>query len=118
MSLNRLQEAAQLVLDNWEKGDLAFAVRYLEAALETSKSDSYKAQVREEIEQGWLARTKTMEYGKPHTVTYRRKEIEFFCGAMQALNAVMPRDDGRITDLVPPAWILNPMTGRNVVEAK
>lgn len=118
MSLNRLQEAAQNVLDNWEQGDLAFAVRFLAAALETSLSQPYMDQVREEIEQGWLSRAKTMEYGKPHTVTYKRKELEFFCGAMQTLNALMPCDGGRISDLVPPAWILNPMTGRNVVEVE
>lgn len=116
MSLHRLQEAAQNVLDNWEKGDLAFAVRYLAAALETSKSGAYRDEVVEMIEQGWLSRAKTQDYGKPSTAAYRKKEIEFFCGAMYAMQALQPGSNNAMSSMAPPRWVINPMTGRNVVE--
>lgn len=73
--------------------------------------------LRYDIEDAWLSRAKAQDYGKSSTVTYKRKEAEFFMGAAAALNAVQPAaEKGVLGPLVPPAWIINLMSGRNVVE--
>lgn len=119
MSLHRMVEVAEAIVEARRAGKNAeFELALLEACVDTYKSQAYRDEVREEVEQLWLRRAKEMEYGKPHTITYRRKELEFFTGAMAALQAVMPRDDDRLTELAPSAWVLNTISGLNIVEVE
>ena len=67
------------------------------------------------IENMWLSRASTLRLN-PKSVAYKKAEIEFFAGAMAALCAVDPRDDNKMFDKVPPVWIINPMTGCNIIE--
>lgn len=75
-------------------------------------------ELRESIGRQWLSRAKEQEL-KPGTAKYRRAEIEFFCGAMAALNAVKPNKEHPelIGDLVPRVWAISIMTGRPVVKS-
>ena len=75
-------------------------------------------EMAQRIEDVWLSRAKSQHLGKPSTITYRRKEIEFFIGAMSAINEILPRDDDRLSDYVPPRWVINPMTGDNIVKER
>lgn len=71
------------------------------------------------IEKQWLSRAKAQNLGKPNSVRYRKAEIEFFVGAMTALQAMQDPSEERLnvlSSLVPPRWVVNIMAGRNVVE--
>ena len=71
------------------------------------------------IEKQWLSRAHAQQLGKPQSMKYRRAEIEFFCGAMTALQAMQDPSEGqenKLSSLVPPYWVVNVMSGRNVVE--
>ena len=73
-------------------------------------------EVKKLIEQAWLSRSR-MQGLKPGTVKYRRMEVEFFAGAMVALNAVFPNEDPtRLSTAVPPIWTICAMSGRPIVE--
>ena len=74
--------------------------------------------IRKSVEDAWLSRAKTRNYGKRTSMKYLNAELEFFVGAMAALQAVQPGELDKLSPLVPPAWVFNPMTGRNIVEVK
>lgn len=119
MSLHRLRQAAGEVVKALREGkNPAFELALLEAAYDTSLSQEYKDEMAQRIEDVWLSRAKSQHLGKPSTITYRRKEIEFFIGAMSAINEILPRDDDRLSDYVPPRWVINPMTGDNIVKER
>jgi hypothetical protein len=59
------------------------------------------------IEQHWLGRAKMQNMPGPTSLTYKKAEIEFFAGAMAALDA------GGFT--IPAKWVMAAMSGRNVV---
>lgn len=68
------------------------------------------------IENAWIERARVQEY-KPKTRAYQRAELEFFIGAMTALNSAFPADDpNNLSPKVPPYWIIAMMSGRPVVE--
>lgn len=116
MSLIHLQSAAERLLTG-EPKDLGFHLDYLKAALETSLSDSFKAEVREDVEQVWRSRARAQQLNKPSSAKYKAMELEFFCGAMAALQALMPdRGDAGLTSFAPPAWVVLPMTGDSIVK--
>lgn len=71
--------------------------------------------VKQKIEDMWRARAKVQGF-KPHTKAYKNAELEFFIGAMAALNALHPGADGNMSALVPPWWVIAPLSGRNIVE--
>lgn len=74
-----------------------------------------KQEIVAAIESSWRSRARTQGL-KPGTVTYRKAECEFFCGAMQALHAVDPdAAPDKLSNLVPPIWVVNIMCGRPVV---
>jgi hypothetical protein len=102
------------VAANWDSHPPADVVNKLRADLEAAQGDDRHLQYL--IEDQWLARAKTMQYGKSSTITYKRKEIEFFMGASAALNAVFPNpEQDRLSPLVPVSWMLKIMMGENVV---
>jgi hypothetical protein len=72
--------------------------------------------VRAAVEQAWRDRVKAQ--GIPlKGQKYIKAEIEFFCGAMVAINAMDPNaEPDRLSRLVPPAWVILPMSGRPIVE--
>jgi hypothetical protein len=74
-------------------------------------------EVRQAIEQSWRSRA-TAQGVKPGSVASRRAEVEFFAGAMAAMQALFPNEDNpdAISKLVPPIWVINIMSGRPVVE--
>lgn len=74
--------------------------------------------IRKSVEDAWLLRTQTRNYGKPRSAKYQKAELEFFVGAMAALQAVQPGEGDKLSPLVPPDWVFNPLTGRNIVEVK
>ena len=118
MSVLALQAAAQLVLDRLEGGgDLEFAKGQLAAALQDLKSREFKAHVIQTTESQWLARAKSQDYGKPSSMGYKRKELEYFVGAMEMLNKLLPDEDPtKLSRMVPPYWVINAMIGSNIVK--
>ena len=69
------------------------------------------------IENAWLSRAAAQGL-KANSVAYRRAEIEFFCGAMAALNSQNPGDDTVVSPKIPPSWTFNPFCGRPIVGNK
>jgi hypothetical protein len=119
MSHHRLQQAAGLLIQAAKEGkDFAFALALLEAAYETSLSQEYKDEMVQRIEDVWLSRAKAQYLGKPSTITYKKAELGFFIGAMAAINEILPRDDDRLSDYVPPRWVFAPMSGDNIVKER
>ena len=53
------------------------------------------AAAKSAIEQAWIARAKA-QYLKPKSAAYRKAEVEFFCGAMAAMNAVKDSPASRL----------------------
>lgn len=67
------------------------------------------------IAKAWRERAAAQNYGKPGSAKYRKAEIDFVAGAATALNVLYPNPDtGKLSNMVPMSWILNPVTGRNV----
>ena len=74
---------------------------------------------KEKIETMWLKRA--VDQGLSFkSKTYRKQEVEFFAGAMAAIEAMdeSPRELGTMSKQVPVIWIINIMSGRPVVERK
>lgn len=117
MSLHRLAEAAKLLCTGSPE-QLGFNLSYLQACLEVLESSAYKEEIQQFVEDRWKSRAKAQDLGKPSSAKYTRAEIEFFCGAMTAIHALLP-DNGedRLSSFVPVSWVVNPTSGRNVVEA-
>ena len=119
MSHHRLQQAAGALLEAYKAGKpFSFEMEVLEAAYETSLSQEYKDEMIQRIEDVWLSRAKSQQLGKPSTITYKKAELGFFIGAMSAINEILPRDDDRLSNYVPPRWVINPMTGDNIVKER
>ena len=119
MSLHRLQQAAGLLIAAVKEGKApTIELALLEAAYDTSLGQSYKDAMVERIEDVWLSRANSQRLGKPQTVKYREAELGFFVGAMAAINEILPDDDGRLSTYVPPRWVINPMTGGNIVKER
>jgi hypothetical protein len=59
------------------------------------------------IEAGWRSRAATQGYNPRH-MEYKRAELEYFMGAMQALDSLGLSG--------PPIWIFNVVGGRPIVE--
>jgi hypothetical protein len=59
-----------------------------------------------QIEEHWKSRARTQCY-KPRSVRYRQAELEFFTGAMAAMEAVT----GDACHSFPPQWIIAGMRG-------
>ena len=74
--------------------------------------------IKEKVEAAWLKRAEAQDFGKPASAKYRRAEMEFFMGAIVAINAMddTPRDIEKLSPNVPVVWFINVMTGNNVVE--
>lgn len=67
------------------------------------------------IELAWLTRAAAQDL-KPKSMAYKRAEVEFFAGAMAALNAAFPPPDpASLSASIPPIWIINILSGRPVV---
>lgn len=76
-----------------------------------------KQAIRIAIEEQWKNRA-SRQMLKPKTAAYRKAEIEFFCGAMAAMEAIAPNTDKpeEVSPLSPPVWTLRMLCGRPVVE--
>ena len=72
---------------------------------------------KKQIEAVWLGRAKQQGY-KPGTKTYVKQEMEFFTGAMAAINALFPSpgDDQLLSAEVPVSWVLNALSGKPIAE--
>lgn len=72
--------------------------------------------VRQRIEQAWRGRVKAQGFPSKG-IKYQKLELEFFLGAMAAINAMDPNAEAdKLSRLVPPAWVICPMSGRSIVE--
>lgn len=69
------------------------------------------------IEKQWLDRAKANDW-KPGSMKYRRHEVEFFTGAMSALNAAFPDKENAdlLSSVVPNYWVINALSGRPIVD--
>lgn len=66
------------------------------------------------IEQAWIDRAKTQGY-EPGSAKYKRAELEFFTGAMVAINVIFPAEDpAEMSREVPVGWVLDLLSGRPV----
>ena len=67
------------------------------------------------IEAQWRSRAKTQDL-KPGTAKYANLEVEFFTGAMAALQAAFPNENAsdEMTRMVPPKWIVSAISGRPI----
>ena len=63
-----------------------------------------------QIEEQWKSRARTQCY-KPRSVRYRQAELEFFTGAMAAMEAVT----GDTGSSCPPRWVIAGMRGDPIV---
>lgn len=69
------------------------------------------------IESQWTSRAAAQGL-KPGTKTYQRAEVEFFTGAMAAINALLPHaEPDHLSPAVPVIWVINAMSGRPIVDA-
>jgi hypothetical protein len=73
-----------------------------------------KVAIKEFAEAQWRARYKT-QCLKPGSMAYKRAECEFFVGVMVGLQAVAPNGNN-LTDLAPPIWTINLISGQPVVD--
>lgn len=72
--------------------------------------------LRAAIEKQWKGRAEARGL-KPGSAAYSKAEVEFFTGAMSALNAVFPNtEDDRLSPMVPVLWVINAMSGRPIAE--
>jgi len=72
--------------------------------------------VRKVIEDRWRERVKAQGF-PTKGIKYQKLELEFFLGAMTAINAMDPNAEAdKLSTLVPPAWVICPMSGRPIVE--
>jgi len=78
-----------------------------------------KLDIQLEIENKLVERFNALEI-KPLSKRGGQEEAAFLAGACVALQAVFPPEDpGKLTDYVPPMWIIGPMSGRSIyVEAR
>lgn len=69
------------------------------------------------IETAWVVRAECLGINPSH-MEYKNSEVEFFVGAMAALNAIYPNKDkpGTLSEAVPPRWTLFPGMGRLIVD--
>ena len=65
------------------------------------------AEIMTAIEQHWKGRTKTQNLPNPKSPRYRDAEVEFFSGAMAALDACGYS--------IAPKWAMRIISGQNVV---
>jgi hypothetical protein len=74
-----------------------------------------KARLQLDIENTWHSRAKARGLA-PNTMAYKRAEIEFFTGAMTAINALHPNtvNVGKLSEMVPVAWVIHLVSGRSV----
>lgn len=119
MSHHRLQQASGLLIAAIrEDKSPAFELALLEAAYDTSLSQEYKDEMVQCIEDVWVSRANSQHLGKQSTITYKKAELGFFIGVMAAINEILPHDDDRLSNYVPPRWVINPMTGVNIVKER
>lgn len=92
----------------------------LKAAFDAAlaRDPGLKAQLQQAIEARWLSRAETQGLTNPKTATYRRREAEFFIGAMTALTSVLPGEDDNLGCLVPAVWPIHLMCGRSITNEK
>lgn len=71
--------------------------------------------IQRAIEASWRSRAEAQDLGKPASMEYQRAEVEYFAGATAALQAAFPGPDAdKLTPMVPPIWVVNILSGRNV----
>lgn len=67
------------------------------------------------IAKAWRGRAEMQGYGKPTSAKYRKAEIDFLAGVASMLNVLYPNPEaGKLSNMVPPSWVMNPVFGRNV----
>lgn len=76
--------------------------------------ETSKAKIEAAVEARLLSRFKNLGI-KPGSKKGAAEEAAFLSGAATALHAVFGEREDRLTDYVPPLWVLFPMTGRSVV---
>jgi hypothetical protein len=68
------------------------------------------AAIERQIEAQWRSRAKTQGY-RPGSIRYQRAELEFFVGAMAAMEALT----GDPSTSCPPRWVIAGMRGDPIV---
>jgi hypothetical protein len=77
-----------------------------------------KPDIRAEVEKTLRSRLELRGL-KPSTKRALDAECHFLCGAMAAINAIYPNaNPDKISDMIDPAWVFAPLTGRSVLEDK
>jgi len=71
------------------------------------------------IEAAWINRARVLGY-KPGTKKYAVQQVEFFAGAMQTLQALLPNKDkpDELSSAIPPGWYMFSMCGRDIITGK
>ena len=73
-------------------------------------------ELRTAVESMWLRRC-AVQGLKHGSKAYRTAEIEYFSGAMVAINALRPNDDpSTMSKAVPAWWVLAPMMDRAIMD--
>lgn len=86
------------------------------ASNNTMNADA-KQVLRARIEQAWRERANTQGY-KPKSAAYRKAEIEFFAGAMQAIQSLdTEAKPDKLSSNVPVSWVINAISGRPIASA-
>ena len=70
------------------------------------------------IESAWIKHAKYQGY-KPGTKKYAVQQVEFFAGVMRTLQTMFPNEDPKLmSEAVPPIWLVNVMSGRDIVTGR
>ena len=74
-------------------------------------------EIKASIESQWKGRAAAQGL-KAGTEAYRTREVEFFTGAMTAINALSPHPEGgdKLSPEVPVAWVLHALSGQPIAE--
>ncbi len=91
----------------------------LKALVEKIESSVYVKDVIYAVERAWLDRADA-QFGKnpKRSAAYVKAEIEFMCGAMAAMQVLLPGQDSKLSPLITPKWPVSIMTGRPLVDPK
>lgn len=74
-----------------------------------------KQDLKQKVEDAWRARAEAQGWTRK-SKKYRDYEVEFFVGAMAAINAAFPTDNpAELSPMVPVHWVINAMSGRPIV---
>lgn len=78
-----------------------------------------KQEIKALVERRWIDRAKAQRY-EPGSNKYGKLEVEFFAGALAAIDACddAPRPPETLSGAAPVSWVVRGMSGQPIVDQK